>query len=104
MRTGRAFGLRSRLRHQLCRRRRSEMDMLLTLVLALVPMQTAQAHELGATRVTATFPDGSYQIEIATDASALAAKLERKPETRDVERLKQILAGHEGLFRKRLRV
>jgi hypothetical protein len=35
----------------------------------------AQAHEIGTTRVTVTFPDPrSYQVEIITDAQALAEK------------------------------
>lgn len=44
----------------------------------------AWAHEIGTTRVTARFPgDGTYAVEIATDASALMEKL-------------QSVAGREG--------
>lgn len=34
----------------------------------------AQAHEIGTTRVAATFRDGRYAVEIVTDAAALADK------------------------------
>lgn len=44
--------------------------------LYLVLIAAAQAHELGTTRITATFKDGSYDIAIETDASALLEKLQ----------------------------
>jgi len=36
----------------------------------------AQAHEIGTTKVSAVLQGSSYAIEIATDADALAEKLE----------------------------
>jgi len=76
--------------------------MFLTILLAL---STLKAHELGATRVTASFPNGTYQIEIATDASSLASKLRRSPaEITDPTKLESIIAAFETQFRQRVHI
>ncbi len=48
----------------------------MTRALLLLAAAALHAHEIGTTRVTATFPEGrSYDIEIVTDAAALHEKL-----------------------------
>src|SRR6185295_3091805 len=52
------------------------------------------AHEIGTTRVSATFQEGrTYDVEIVTDATALAEKLEVSPGS-----------GFEEKFRQRVKV
>ncbi|KAB2934977.1 MAG: HupE/UreJ family protein [Candidatus Contendobacter sp.] len=49
---------------------------LCALVVALLSGVTVRAHEIGATRVSVLFQEGqTYQVEIVTDAAALAEKL-----------------------------
>ena len=49
---------------------------LLFLLLALCASVTAQAHEIGTTRVAVSLaPDRTYRIEVVTDAASLVAKL-----------------------------
>lgn len=63
----------------------------------------AYAHEIGTTRVTAKFPgDGTYEIEIAADASSLAEKF--GPVASDVTagQLSTLLPSLEERFRKRV--
>ncbi len=46
-------------------------------VLAALSAGDAGAHEIGTTRVLTRFPaDGTYRIEVQTDATALLARLE----------------------------
>jgi hydrogenase/urease accessory protein HupE len=50
---------------------------LLPLALTAIVSVPARAHEIGTTRVTVTFPqDGTYRIEVVTDAMSLLEKLE----------------------------
>lgn len=64
------------------------------------------AHELGGTRVTASFDGGRYTIEVVTDATALAEKLASLPgdAPTDAARLKVLLEGADVRFRQRVRV
>lgn len=75
-----------------------------SLLLALTA--ALSAHELGTTRVSASFqPDMTYRIEIATDASSLASKLRRSAvEINDVAQLKSILPGFEPQIRQRIKL
>lgn len=75
-------------------------------LLFLLTLAGLDAHELGATRVSATFqPDMTYRIEIATDASSLASKLRRSTaEVTDLTELQNIFASLEPQFRQRMRV
>jgi len=66
-----------------------------------------QAHEIGTTRVSIVVNDGqSYDVEIVTDATALAEKLEASagrtlaPET-PADRLQSVLARSDEVFRRR---
>src|SRR6478672_3124498 len=59
----------------------------------LLACSALQAHEIGTTRVTANFIGGRYDLEIATDASALAEKLQTEPAQ---------IATKESIFRKRI--
>jgi hydrogenase/urease accessory protein HupE len=60
----------------------------------------AGAHEIGTTRVSAVFHDGRYEIEIATDATALTEKLDVvSPETKG-----QSLEARDAIFRRRIRL
>ena len=50
---------------------------LLLILLCLTGCRTAEAHEIGTTRVSALLQDGQrYLIEVATDATALGEKME----------------------------
>ena len=61
------------------------------------------AHEIGTTRVTAAFPgDGSYQVEIAADASSLAEKFGPVADNVTAAQLAQLLPALESRFRKRV--
>jgi HupE/UreJ protein len=69
----------------------------------------AHAHEIGTTRVSVVFRDGTYHIEIVTDAAALLEKLEasagRPPGSEAAPvRLQAALAALEETFRQRLTV
>ena len=69
-----------------------------------------RAHEVGTTRVTVLLQaDRSYNIEIVTDATALAEKLEvlaGRPPSPDKTpaRLQALLATSDEIFRRRLKV
>ena len=53
---------------------------LLFLLLALCASVTAQAHEIGTTRVAVSLdPDRTYRVEVVTDAASLVAKLLARP-------------------------
>ncbi len=77
--------------------------MFLTLLVALASLD---AHELGGTRVSASFqPDMTYRIAIATDASSLASKLRRSAvEVTDLAELESIFTRFEPQFRQRVKV
>jgi hydrogenase/urease accessory protein HupE len=77
-----------------------------TLILGILLSTEVHGHEIGATRVSAVFqPDMTYQIEIATDASALASKLQRSTtEITDPDALRGILATLEPQFRQRVKI
>jgi hypothetical protein len=68
------------------------------------------AHEIGTTRVSVLLKQGrAYDIEIVTDASALADKLEAStgrpaPSNLDPAGYKALLACFEPTFRQRVKV
>ncbi|MBS1829494.1 MAG: HupE/UreJ family protein [Acidobacteria bacterium] len=72
----------------------------------LLALTALDAHELGTTRVSASFqPDMTYRIEIATDASSLASKLRRSAaEISDLDQLRSILTDFEPQFRERVKL
>ena len=79
---------------------------LLSLLVAVAGVMTVQAHEIGTTRVRATFSsDRTYRIEIATDAVSLLEKLDsagtddRKAGTADFA---SRLRAMDEIFRRRL--
>jgi hydrogenase/urease accessory protein HupE len=67
------------------------------------------AHEIGTSRVLATFRDGRYDIRIVTDGTALVEKLqasasEDNDPIADATRLQALLPKYEEGFRKRVKV
>ena len=77
----------------------------------LVPRGPVDAHEIGTTRVAVSFaPAGRYDIEIVTDAAALAEKLEtvagppHPMGTTPAAQSDSQLAALDAVFRKRLRL
>lgn len=82
------------------------------LVCMIAALGSLDAHEIGTTRVAATFEEpGRYEIEIVTDAAALAEKLETvagRPRaagtTRAVEPSETQLAALDAVFRERIRI
>lgn len=72
----------------------------------LLALTALDAHELGTTRVSASFrPDMTYRIEIATDASSLASKLRRSAvEISDIAQLERTLVDFEPQFRQRVKL
>ncbi|MBM3740481.1 MAG: HupE/UreJ family protein [Acidobacteria bacterium] len=82
------------------------MRFLLTLVLAVL----APAHEIGTTRVLVNFDSArTYEVEIATDATNLAEKLEQiaggeLAEGLDAARLEPLIAAREQEFRRRVKI
>ena len=83
-----------------------------TLAILLLFAVRLEAHEIGNTRVSASFPEGkAYEIEIITDAAALVEKLEimsgisSPPESaRKAVELETLLPGYEETFRRRVLV
>src|SRR5450755_1951304 len=80
------------------------------ILLALLFNAFAQAHEIGTTRVTVNFHGGgSYDVEIVTDAVALANKLlassgaQPTAATRP-DALQPLLAGFDRIFRQRVKI
>jgi hydrogenase/urease accessory protein HupE len=69
-----------------------------------------RAHEIGTTRVSVDFADdGTYQIEIVTDAAALVEKLEASsgsssPADTQADRLQNLLRSFDETFRKRVNI
>ena len=68
-----------------------------TLFVALLAC-VAQAHEIGTTRVAAVFDNGTYKVEVATDATALFEKLQASTgsTSRDLE-------SYDATFRRRVK-
>jgi hydrogenase/urease accessory protein HupE len=79
-------------------------------LLAIVLGATVHAHEIGTTRVSVLLHEGStFEIEIVTDAGALAEKLEASAGRPPVvaaaaARLESLLIGADALFRRRVTV
>lgn len=77
---------------------------------ALLCCGVARAHEIGTTRVSVLLKEGrAYDIEIVTDAGALAEKLEAStgasaPSKLDAAGFKTLLESFEPTFRQRVRV
>ena len=74
--------------------RRGTQECVRHLALIVVLCGVAQAHEIGTTRVSITFQESrTYDVEIVTDATALAEKLEASPGS-----------GFDDKFRRRVKV
>jgi hydrogenase/urease accessory protein HupE len=79
-------------------------------ICALLCCAIASAHEIGTSRVSVVFKEGrTYDIEIVTDASALADKLEAStggsaPTNLDPAGYKALLTNFESTFRQRVKV
>lgn len=75
-------------------------------IIALICCLSAQSHEIGTTRVMVQFqPNGTYDIEIITDASSLSEKLRGVPgDPLSIDQLKPALIGFEQKFRQRIKV
>ena len=80
-------------------------------VFALSGAGTIEAHEIGTTRVTATFDQNTYAIEVVTDATSLVEKLETltgqtthvdNPPVRSADALQLQLQKSDALFRERV--
>jgi len=79
------------------------------LLATLLCCDAARAHEIGTTRVSVLLKNGAYDIEMVTDASALADKLEDStggsaPSNPDPGQLKALLGRFEPTFRQRVNV
>jgi hypothetical protein len=83
---------------------------LMAMVVMVAMAVTLGAHEIGTTRVAVTFPrDGTYRIEIVTDASSLLDKLETaagqpRSGATDVADLRARLRDHAALVLRRITV
>jgi len=90
--------------------RASAKQLLCVAVAALLSCGVVRAHEIGTTRVSVLLKeDGAYDVEIVTDASALADKLEAfiggsAPSNLDPEGYKTLLGSFEPTFRQRVKV
>src|SRR5438046_10127835 len=79
-------------------------------LVALLCCGVVRAHEIGTTRVSVLLEKGrTYDIEIVTDASALADKLEAStggsaPSNLDPAGFKTLLGRFEPTFRQRVKV
>src|SRR5262252_2482087 len=79
-------------------------------LVALCCGAVVRAHEIGTTRVSVVFSEGrTYDIEIVTDAVALAEKIEASagrtaPVDTRPDRLRSLLAGSDKQFRKRVTI
>lgn len=67
------------------------------------------AHEIGTTRVSVLFHEGAYNVEIVTDATALAEKLEASigsslPAGTDAKGLETLITGFDEVFRRRVKI
>jgi hydrogenase/urease accessory protein HupE len=83
---------------------------LCTVGIAFVCGEALRAHEIGTSRVSVVFhTDRTYEIEVVTDAAALAEKLEASvgrsfPSDASPTRLESLLAGSDETFRRRARM
>jgi hydrogenase/urease accessory protein HupE len=81
-----------------------------SLVLAILCSGTVRAHEIGTTRVAAIFnADRTYDVEIVTDATALAEKLEASvgatlPTGTPADRLQTLIVSFDDKFRQRVKI
>ena len=77
---------------------------------AMLCSLTASAHEIGTSRVAVLLRDGrTYDVEIVTDATALAEKLEavgggQLSNGLQAAQLQKLIAGYEDRFRQRMRL
>src|SRR5690349_5449483 len=80
------------------------------LLTAVLCCGAVHAHEIGTTRVSVRFQqDRTYDVEIVTDATALAEKLEASvgsalPAGTDAKRLQALLPGFDDVFRRRIKL
>jgi hydrogenase/urease accessory protein HupE len=71
---------------------------------------TVDAHEIGTTRVAVVFDEGQrYSVEITTDATALAEKLEASAgrtlsADATTDHLRNLIAGSDSIFRRRFKL
>ena len=73
-------------------------------VLAIFAVATLQAHEIGTTRVAISFPNAkTYDVEIVTDATARAEKLQL-PATTNYSQLQTLLANSDQQLRQRIKL
>ena len=93
------------------RRRRSIVGRLVAVAAFFTCLaRPLHAHEIGTTRVSVVFAeDGTYQIEIVTDAAALVEKLEASsgsssPAETQADRLQNLLRSFDETFRKRVNI
>jgi hydrogenase/urease accessory protein HupE len=87
---------------------------MLTGLVTLLGCGAAGAHEIGTTRVAVLFHQGrTYGVEVVTDATALAEKLEASTgsalpaslrDGRDAKGLQIMLASFDDLFRRRIKI
>src|SRR5579864_4729786 len=115
MPNGKAFGHRSRSSRPEMRKGISGMLRIRVLAsawltVALVYAPAMHAHEIGTSRVAVRFQDGqSYQVEIVTDATALAEKLEASvgaslPANTSAPTLQSLIANFDERFRQRVKL
>jgi hydrogenase/urease accessory protein HupE len=77
---------------------------MLKIVTAILCVGALHAHEIGTSRVSVLFEDGrTYNIEIVTDATALAEKLQL-PATTNTSALQTLLAASDEKFRRRVKI
>jgi hydrogenase/urease accessory protein HupE len=83
---------------------------LCAIVVALLSVAEVRAHEIGTTRVSVLFQEGrTYNVEIVTDAAALAEKLAvsaggPSPVDTGSARLQSVLTSFDEKFRQRVRL
>src|SRR5215831_16573512 len=84
------------------------MFMRLATFIALLCCTAVQAHEIGTTRVSVLFHDGrTYEIQVVTDATALAEKLaagRSLPADASPAHIQSLLAGSDENFRRRVEI
>jgi hypothetical protein len=94
--------------HPVPRGARRTRALALAAALAIATALPLRAHEIGTTRVAVTFPgDGSYRIEIVTDAASLLDKLEaasgrQRSGITEPSAIQQRLVALSGLFEQRV--
>src|SRR5690242_13175936 len=107
MRIGRVFGRRSPSNP---REASVRLSQILTASLVLLCGGAARAHEIGTTRVAVLIHDDkTYDVEIVTDATALAEKLDASagaslPPGITADGLQTILTSFDERFRQRIKL